>query len=344
MAFINSVDWRLRALAVLAVFILVPIPISNPYIMALSAQALLYAMLSLGLNIMVGYTGLLNLGFIAFFGVGAYTYAILASKQFNVHLPFYILLPLAVVVVLLLAALIGATTLRLRGDYLAIVTLAFAQIIQILFINLDRPVNITGGSNGIVQIDPWRIGGLTITGDKSYYYVLVVFTSLSVFCIYRWYHSRVGRAWVAIREDEVAARAMGINTFAYKVLAFLAGAAFAGVAGVIQAAWRAGVFPVDFTVNETINVFLMVVIGGLGSVPGVILGAIALTALPELLRQWSDYRFLIYGFALIVLMIYRPQGLFGPRARKMEMRPADPRIAGEENQVPAEVAAQHEPV
>ncbi|MBV9120058.1 MAG: branched-chain amino acid ABC transporter permease [Chloroflexi bacterium] len=316
---LERVDWRLRALLLLLIFVVAPIPIRDPYILALCAQALLYAMLALGLNIMVGYTGLLNLGFIGFFGVGAYTYAILASRQFGLHLSFVVLLPLAALTTLLLALLIGATTLRLRGDYLAIVTLGFGEILRIIFTNLDRPVNITGGTNGIVQVDPWRIGSLVITGDKSYYYVLVVFTSICVFCIYRWYDSRVGRAWIAIREDEVAALAMGVNTFAYKLLAFLAGAAFAGIAGVVQAGWRAAVFPVDFTLQETITVFLMVVIGGLGSVPGVIIGAIGLTALPELLRQWSSYRFAIYGLALIILMIYRPQGIFGSRARKMEI-------------------------
>jgi branched-chain amino acid transport system permease protein len=317
----TKLDLRLRAAIVLAIFLIYPIPIHNAYILALSAQAVMYAMLALGLNIMVGYTGLLNLGFIGFFGLGAYVYAILASPQFKLHLPFWVLLPVGVGAVLILALIIGATTLRLRGDYLAIVTLGFAEILRILFNNLDRPVNITGGTNGIQSVDPFHIGSLVITGDKPYYYILVGFCALCVFCIYRWYDTRVGRAWVAIREDEVAALAMGVNTFAYKLLAFLAGAAFAGIAGVIDAAWRGAVFPVDFTLQETITVFLMVVIGGLGSVPGVIAGAIILTALPEVLREWSNYRFFIYGLVLIALMIYRPQGLFGSSARRLELQP-----------------------
>jgi branched-chain amino acid transport system permease protein len=332
----SALDLRLRALIVLAVFVLYPIPIHNPYILALSAQAIMYAMLALGLNIMVGYTGLLNLGFIGFFGVGAYVYAILASPQFNIHLPFWVLLPIALAAVLIVALIIGATTLRLRGDYLAIVTLGFAEILRILFNNLDRPVNITGGTNGIVSVDPFRIGSLVITGDKPYYYILVGFCALCVFGIYRWYDTRVGRAWIAIREDEVAALAMGVNTFAYKLLAFLAGAAFAGIAGVVDAAWRAAVFPVDFTLQETITVFLMVVIGGLGSVPGVIAGAIILTTLPEVLREWSNYRFFIYGLVLIVLMIYRPQGIFGSRARRLELQPE---AAQELAEVPAPESA-----
>jgi branched-chain amino acid transport system permease protein len=290
-----------------------PVDVSASYLLILAATCAAYACLALGLNVVVGYAGLLNLGFVAFYGIGAYTYAILASQQSGRHWPPGVVLPLAGAVVLVVALLLGLASLRLRGDYLAIVTLGFGEIVRQLMVNLDRPVNLTGGLNGILGIDPIRLADLQLLSHRDYYYLLVGFAVLFVFVLLRWERSRVGRAWMAIRDDELAARCMGVNVFGFRVLAFTSGAVIAGLTGVIYAAWRASVFPNSFTVNDTVTVFMMVIIGGMGSIPGVVVGAIGVTLLPELLRSWVnvEYRFVIFGLLLVLLMRFRPQGLFG---------------------------------
>jgi len=305
--------------------------------------ALLYVILALGLNIVVGYAGLLDLGYIAFYAVGAYLYALLASPHFGVHLPFWALLPLGAVVAGLFGVLLGAPTLKLRGDYLAIVTLGFGEIIRIFLNNLNAPINITNGPQGVNLIDPIAIGGvslnqtqewfgLTVPGVYIYYYLFLLLTLAIIFISLRLQDSRIGRAWVAIREDEVAAEAMGINTRNIKLLAFVMGASFAGISGGLFAGFQGFISPESFNIFESIIVLCMIVLGGMGHIPGVILGAILLTVFPEALRYlgelqtllfgrvWvdpADLRMLVFGLALILMMIYRPAGLWpSPRRRR----------------------------
>ena len=311
--------------------------------------ALLYAMLALGLNIVVGFAGLLDLGYVAFYAVGAYLYAILASPHFGIHLPFWILLPLGAALAGLFGVLLGAPTLKLRGDYLAIVTLGFGEIVRIFMNNLDRPINITNGPQGINLVDPIRFGefsvtrkheifGITFTDLHQYYYLFLLLTLAVIFICMRLQDSRIGRAWVAIREDETAAEAMGVNTRNVKLLAFAMGATFGGVAGGLFASMQAFVSPESFTLNESIIILCMVVLGGMGHIPGVVLGAILLTALPEALRYSSDVqkmlfsrvfidpanlRMLLFGVVLVAMMLFRPEGLWPLPQRRRELTERD---------------------
>ena len=247
--------------------------------------AILFVFLSLGLNIVVGFAGLLDLGYIAFYAVGAYVYALLASPHFNIHLPFWVILPIGAGIACLFGVLLGAPTLKLRGDYLAIVTLGFGEIIRIFLNNLNAPINFTNGPQGINLIDPFRIGGfsfastesflgITFTGPQKYYYMLLLLTIAVIVVNLRLQNSRLGRAWEAIREDEVAAKAMGINTRNVKLLAFAMGASFGGIAGAVFSATQQFISPESFGLFESIIVLAMVVLGGMGNIPGVILGAI----------------------------------------------------------------------
>ena len=311
--------------------------------------ALLYVMLALGLNIVVGFAGLLDLGYVAFYAVGAYLYAILASPHFGIHLPFWMLLPLGAALAGLFGVLLGAPTLKLRGDYLAIVTLGFGEIVRIFMNNLDRPINITNGPQGINLVDPIRFGefsltrkhelfGITFTDLHQYYYLFLLLTLAVIFICMRLQHSRIGRAWVAIREDEIAAEAMGINTRNVKLLAFAMGATFGGVAGGLFASMQAFVSPESFNLNESIIILCMVVLGGMGHIPGVVLGAILLTALPEALRYSSDVqkmlfshvfidpanlRMLLFGVVLVAMMLFRPEGLWPSPQRRRELTQRD---------------------
>jgi branched-chain amino acid transport system permease protein len=312
--------------------------------------AMLYVMLALGLNIVVGFAGLLDLGYVAFYAVGAYFYAILASPQFGIHLPFWALLPMGAGVACLFGILLGAPTLRLRGDYLAIVTLGFGEIIRIFLNNLNAPLNITNGPQGINMIDPARIAGHSLTrtieifgvklsGAHGHYFLFLALTLLVIFIALRLQDSRIGRAWAAIREDEVAAAATGINTRNLKLLAFAMGATFGGLGGGLFAAFQGFVSPESFGLMESIMILCMVVLGGMGHIPGVILGAVLVTVLPELLRYVgplqealfgrvavdpSDLRMLLFGIALVLVMLFRPQGLWPSPVRARELRPDNP--------------------
>ena len=306
--------------------------------------AVLYIMLALGLNIVVGFAGLLDLGYIAFYAVGAYLYALLASPHFGVHWPVWAVLPLGALVAGLFGVLLGAPTLRLRGDYLAIVTLGFGEIIRIFLNNLNAPINITNGPKGIARIDPVtlfghplsrpiEVAGFTLSGVTLYYYLFVALALLVVLVGVRLQDSRIGRAWVAIREDEIAAKACGINTRNVKLLAFAMGASFGGVAGGLFASFQEFVSPESFGLLESVMVLCMVVLGGMGHIPGVILGGLLLTILPEAFRHGAGpmqqalfgkvlldpeaLRMLLFGLALIAVMLYRPAGLWPePRHRK----------------------------
>jgi branched-chain amino acid transport system permease protein len=310
--------------------------------------AMLYIMLALGLNIVVGYAGLLDLGYIAFFAVGAYCYALTGSPHLamafptlfpdGIHLPFWLVLPLAALLAGGFGVLLGAPTLRLRGDYLAIVTLGFGEIIRIFMNNLNAPVNLTNGPQGISRIDPISMAGVSLNSTQNflgitlpsvhlYFYLFLACTALV---------ARIGRAWMAIREDEIAATAMGINTRNLKLLAFAMGAMFGGAAGALFAGFQGFVSPESFSLMESIMVLCMVVLGGMGNIAGVILGGVLLALLPEILRHSvvplqqslfgktlidpESLRMLLFGFALIAVMLYRPAGLWPSRLRRRELQ------------------------
>ncbi|MBV5297770.1 MAG: ABC transporter ATP-binding protein [Rhodoferax sp.] len=311
-------------------------------------MALLYVLLALGLNIVVGYAGLLDLGYVAFFAIGAYMYALLASPHLTeafpafaamfpdgLHSPIWLIIPAAAGLAALFGVLLGAPTLRLRGDYLAIVTLGFGEIIRVFLNNLDHPVNITNGPKGMGQIDALSFFGMSF-GKKIefagfefasvtlYYYLFLVLVVFSVVISHRLQLSRVGRAWMAIREDEIAAKAMGINTRNLKLLAFGMGATFGGVSGAMFASFQGFISPESFSLMESVMIVAMVVLGGIGHLPGVILGAVALSALPEVLRyvagplqsisggrlDASILRQLLIALAMISIMLLRPRGLW----------------------------------
>jgi branched-chain amino acid transport system permease protein len=310
--------------------------------------ALLYVLLALGLNIVVGYAGLLDLGYVAFYAVGAYMFGLLASPHLTqtfpalkamfpngLHLPWYVVIPLGALIAGLFGVLLGAPTLKLRGDYLAIVTLGFGEIIRVFLTNLDAPVNVTNGPKGLSQIDPVKLGefslgqkhtlfGMEISAVTNYYYLFLALVVISVIICYRLERSRIGRAWMAIREDEIAAKAMGINTRNMKLLAFGMGATFGGVSGVMFASFQSFVSPESFSLQESVMIVAMVVLGGIGHIPGVIVGALLLAALPEVLRHVASplqnltggrldasiLRQLLIALAMIIIMLWRPRGLW----------------------------------
>ena len=311
-------------------------------------MALLYVLLSLGLNIVVGYAGLLDLGYVAFYAIGAYIFGLSASPQLTeafpaiaamfpdgLHMPLWLVLPMAAALAGVFGVLLGAPTLRLRGDYLAIVTLGFGEIIRVFLNNLDNPINITNGPKGVNQIDSLHffgldlgkklvIDGFEIASVSLYYYLFLALVVVSVVVCHRLELSRVGRAWMAIREDEIAAKAMGINTRNLKLLAFGMGATFGGVSGAMFAAFQGFIAPESFSLMESVMIVAMVVLGGVGHLPGVILGAVLLSALPEVLRyvagplqemsggrlDASILRQLLIALAMISVMLVRPRGLW----------------------------------
>jgi branched-chain amino acid transport system permease protein len=311
-------------------------------------SSLLYVMLALGLNIVVGFAGLLDLGYVAFFAIGAYMYALLASPQLTdnfpaiaamfpqgLHSPLWLVLPAGALLAGAFGVILGVPVLKLRGDYLAIVTLGFGEIIRVFMNNLDQPINLTNGPKGVNQIDPITLFGLNlgrpvtvfgfeVASVSLYYYLFLALVIISVVVCHRLQLSRIGRAWMAIREDEIAAKAMGINTRNMKVLAFGMGATFGGVAGTMFAAFQGFVSPESFSLMESVMIVAMVVLGGTGHLPGVILGAVLLSALPEVLRfvagplqgmtggrlDSAILRQLLIALAMIIIMLLRPRGLW----------------------------------
>ncbi len=294
----------------------VPLWVGSNYLIRVAVVACIYIMLSLGLNIVVGFCGLLDLGYVAFYAIGAYTYAFLASPHFGLHLPWLVILPLCALVPAIFGILLGTPTLRLRGDYLAIVTLGFGEIVRLFINNLDR---LTNGPKGIANLDTVSIAGFKFGSPTRYYYLALVFVALMVVAIRRLGDSRIGRAWGAIREDELAAKAMGLNTHSLKLRAFATGAAFAGIAGLMFAGFQSFVSPESFTFGESVIIFCMITLGGMGSIPGAILGSLVLVILPEVLRPVADYRYLLYGLLLILVMTMRPQGLWPNKQRRREL-------------------------
>ena len=343
----NKIVTFLLAAVALLIVPLIAQQFGNAWVRIIDVS-LLYVLLALGLNIVVGYAGLLDLGYVAFYALGAYMFGLLASPQLadtfavvqrnfehGLHAPFWVVIPAGAALAGMFGVLLGAPTLKLRGDYLAIVTLGFGEIIRVFLNNLDAPVNITNGPKGISQIDDMNIFGLNlghthhilgfeIPKVTNYYYLFLTLVVASVLICYRLERSRIGRAWMAIREDEIAAKAMGINTRNLKLLAFGMGATFGGVSGVMFATFQGFISPESFSLQESIMIVAMVVLGGIGHIPGVIVGALLLAALPEVLRYVAGplqemsggrldaaiLRQLLIALAMIGVMLSRPRGLW----------------------------------
>jgi branched-chain amino acid transport system permease protein len=279
----------------------------------------IYVLLGLGLNIVVGLAGLLDLGYVAFFAIGAYTMALLtAPAPQHLMWSFWIALPIGVVLAALTGLLLGAPVLRLRGDYLAIVTLGFGEIIRLLSTS-DAMTPFSGGPKGVPSIGGPTIFGKPFNSGADFVWLIFLAAILIIFVTNRLQNSRVGRAWEAMREDETVSRAMGINTLTQKLMAFAIGAAFAGLGGALFASRNQFTGPEDFTFMVSVNVVAVVIVGGMGSIPGVIAGALVLKGLPEVLRELQDYRVMVFGALLVVMMLWRPEGIIPSSRRKMEV-------------------------
>ncbi|RAI01670.1 branched-chain amino acid ABC transporter permease [Acuticoccus sediminis] len=299
---------RLAAFLLLAaiVALIAVTPFLPNYYIRVVNSLLIYVLLGIGLNIVIGYAGLLDLGFVAFYAVGAYTYGLLASPQLGLHLPILVILPIAAAIGAITGILLGMPVLRLRGDYLAIVTLGFGEIIRILLNNLD---DLTGGPRGIFGIDKASILGVSIARPGEIFWLLVVTVFIVGTLVWRLERSILGKAWAAIREDQDAAKGVGINTTNVKLAAFAISATIGSIAGVIFAASQRFVSPESFTLQESVLIVLMIVIGGMGNILGVFVGASILILLPEVLREFAEWRILFLGLLMVTLIIIRPAGI-----------------------------------
>ena len=310
--------------AVVAAAVVLPL-VSSDYIIDVAITIVTFAILGLGLNIVVGFAGLLDLGYAAFFAIGAYTTALLETL---LHLSFWVTLPASLGLAAISGAVIGYPTLRLRSDYLAIVTLGFGEIIRIIATNLD----ITGGPNGIYGIAPPALFGFEISSPAAIYGLGCAFLLVVIVFSVRLAASRLGRAWISIREDEAAAEAIGVPTLRVKLLAYMLGAVIGGLGGSLFAARFGAIDPTGFTYLQSITFLIIVVLGGMGSIPGVLLGAIIVGGLPEALRFLALWREFVFAIGLIILMLVRPQGLWPARVRKRVVLPpvpeGDPAFAG----------------
>jgi branched-chain amino acid transport system permease protein len=299
---------------------------AGPFLSQVLVLVGLFALLGLGLNIVVGFAGLLDLGYVAFFAIGAYVVGLLTSTaEYGIlHLSFWSAVPVAMVVSMIAGVLLGIPVLRIRGDYLAIATLGFGEIIRILVLSdFLRPW--LGGSQGVLAIPKPTIGGFEFSGPEQLFYLTLAFSVVVVIVASRLRDSRLGRAWMAVREDEDVAEALGINLVNVKLLAFGLGATFAGLSGAIFAVMIGSVFPHSFQLLISINVLALIIVGGMGSMPGVIVGALFLIGLPELLREFAEFRYLVYGAALVVMMQLRPEGLWPAPAIRRELHAVDER-------------------
>ena len=326
----RPIDWALVAIAVFMPFL--PLIDHNGGHINVLVNAGIYMMLAIGLNIVVGFAGLLDLGYAAFFAIGSYTYAMVASPQFGLHFSFWPMVLISAFVAAIFGIILGAPTLRLRGDYLAIVTLGFGEIVPQTFLNLAK---YTGGPNGISAIDQPKLFGYHFgLNPLPYYYLVLVLIAFSLIVANNLRTSRLGRAWMAIREDEIAAAHMGINTTTAKLAAFSLGASFSGLSGVVNASLLTLVSPDQFKFNVSITVLSMLVLGGMGSLPGVVVGSAALSILnffilPQasnlaatvgLHIDFTSYRFMLYGIILVAVMLFKPEGLWGSEQRKAELK------------------------
>jgi branched-chain amino acid transport system permease protein len=280
----------------------------------------LFTLMGLGLNIVVGLAGLLDLGYVAFFAIGAYTMAILTStgQLGGTGMSFWLAVPICVAVAALFGIVLGIPVLRMRGDYLAIVTLGFGEIIRILALS-DMLKPYIGGAQGILQIPKPAIAGISLIRPEQMYYVVLAGVLLAIFISVRVRESNIGRRWMATREDEDVAEAMGMNLVNTKLMAFAIGAAFSGLAGAIFAAKLTSIFPHSFNLLISINVLSLIIVGGLGSIPGTVVGAIILVGLPELLREFAEFRWFTYGVLLVIMMLNRPEGFIPSETLRREL-------------------------
>ena len=353
MKFWTALDPRLKGIVVLGLLVFFPFIDPNAAHLNFLADAATFVLLALGLNIVVGFAGLLDLGYAAFFAIGSYSYAMLASPQFNLHVPFWVMLLLAPAITAIFGILLGAPTLRLRGDYLAIVTLGFGEIVPQTFLNLSQWTN---GPNGISALDQpvlfnYKFGLQTL----PYYFVGLFLLAVAIIVVHNLQDSRLGRSWMAIREDELAAAHMGINTTKAKLSAFALGASFSGLAGVAYASKLSLVSPDNFQFNVSIFVLSMLVLGGMGNIYGVIIGSLLLSSLERFILpqatifahnlgfmslDFSNFRFMMYGIILVAIMLFRPEGLFPSRQRKAELHVAqlDAALASQEQSLYNEAA------
>jgi len=308
------------ASGLLIVFILLVLPkILGLFLSEVLTIVGLYVLLGLGLNIVVGFAGLLDLGYVAFFAVGSYVVAILTSPELGFfNMGFWSALPFVLAAGILSGVLLGVPVLKMRGDYLAIATLGFGEIIRILVLS-DWLRPWIGGAQGIGQIPNISIAGYTFTTPQQVYYLILAGCLLVGFISWRLRDSRLGRAWMAVREDEDVAQAMGINLVTTKLMAFATGAGFSALSGAIFATKIGSVYPHSFNVIVSINIICLIIVGGMGSIPGVIVGSFALVGLPELLREFAEYRLLVYGAALVAMMLLKPEGLWPDVKRRREL-------------------------
>jgi branched-chain amino acid transport system permease protein len=310
-------------IAVILLFFILLFPkLFSTYQVTIMTTAMIYIVLGLGLNVVVGFAGLLDLGYVAFYAVGAYTYGLL---NYNYDISFWVALPLAGILASLAGILLGFPVLRLRGDYLAIVTLGFGEIIRLVLENWGE---VTHGPSGIAGIDRPNFGfNLSIIGSiNAIYYLVFIFVIITIFFTNRLQNSRIGRAWVALREDEIACQAMGVDRTKTKLSAFAFGATWAGFMGAMFAAKTTFINPASFTFLESAIILSIVVLGGMGSIPGVILGALILILLPEYLRAFSEYRMLIFGGSMVLMMVFRPQGLIKSKRQTYDLKEMSKKI------------------
>jgi branched-chain amino acid transport system permease protein len=313
---------RYGSLFLLALLMLYLPNLLGPFLSEVATTVGLYILMGLGLNIVVGFAGLLDLGYVAFFAIGAYTMGVLTTTggelTTSAQWTFWEALPVAVVASVLAGVILGVPVLNIRGDYLAIVTLGFGEIIRILALS-DMLKPHIGGSQGIVQVVRPQIGGVAIDNAQELYYLILIACLIGTFIALRLKDSRAGRAWMAMREDEDVAQAMGINLVTTKLMAFGVGAAFSGLSGAIFASKLATIYPHSFNLLISINVLALIIVGGMGSIPGVVVGALALVGLPELLREFDEFRLMVYGAVLVAMMLYRPEGLWPEKTLQREL-------------------------
>jgi branched-chain amino acid transport system permease protein len=310
---------RIIQIAILAIILL-----ALPYALGIFFSEILdttgyFIIMGLGLNIVVGFSGLLDLGYVAFYAIGAYTVGVLTSPGLGLfHFTFWQAMPVALLFAWLAGIILGLPVLRMRGDYLAIVTLGFGEIVRLLALS-DWLKSFLGGTQGIQSIAQPIIGPLRLDTLQKLYYLILIGIAILAFISWRLKDSRLGRSWMAIREDEDVAQAMGINLVLTKLLAFSTGALFAGLAGTFGAAKLTSVYPHSMTFIVSINVLVLIIIGGMGSIPGVFVGGLVLVGLPGLLTEFQEYRFWFYGLALVAMMLFRPEGLWPEARRKLEL-------------------------
>jgi branched-chain amino acid transport system permease protein len=336
---------RWTGIALIVGFFLILPFLLGTYLSEVINNVLIFALMGFGLNIVVGFAGLLDLGYVAFFAIGAYTMAILTSQgDLGVGgVSFWVALPICVVIAVIAGIILGVPVLRMRGDYLAIVTLGFGEIIRILVLSdLLKPY--IGGAQGILQIPKPQVIGTGLIRPDQFYYVVLIGCIIAAFVSWRLSGARLGRQWMAMREDEDVAEAMGIRLVSTKLLAFALGAAFSGLAGAIFASKLTSIFPHSFNLLISINVLCIIIVGGMGSLPGVVVGALFLVGLPELLREFAEFRLLMYGVVLIVMMLAKPEGLWPSAVRRRELHVHDDSDYGEYPEASAPRAETRDPL